>query len=108
MRVLRRAALAVGMAAGLAAPAGAAQLVMPSPQPESYQAYSSQAIQHPWDSQTPKAQLVEKPVGEIIAARLGFAEGSAELFRYHLENAPSSRTQLDGLVDGGGIKLKLS
>lgn len=104
--MLRNAALLIGLA--FAAPACAAGLVMPGATPETYQAYETQAVSQPWSSQQPNARLVERPIGEIIATRLGIAKGSAELFRYHLENAPSARTQIYGLVDGGGIKLKLS
>ena len=53
-------------------------------------------------------RLTEKPVGELIAARLGLANGRAELFRFRVENAPSDKTMLDGVFDGGGIKLKLT
>ncbi len=34
--------------------------------------------------------------------------GGAELFSYHLENAPSDKTMLDGVIDGGGVKLKMT
>ena len=43
-----------------------------------------------------------------IAAKLGLVEGSAELFRYRVEDAPSNKTVLDGAIDGGGIRFRLS
>ncbi len=103
--IVLMALLAASAAAG---PASAARLVIPDSNPEPYSAYATHAIEQPWTSQRPETQLHEQPIGEIIAARLGLAEGSAELFRYNLENAPSTRTQLDGVIDGGGIRLKLT
>ena len=44
----------------------------------------------------------------MLAARFGLAEGTAELFRYRMDNSASEHAQLDGLIDGGGIRLKLS
>jgi hypothetical protein len=99
-------ALTAALAAG--GSASAARLVIPDSNPEPYSAYSMQAIEQPWRTQQPETQLHEQPIGELLAARLGLAEGSAELFRYNLENAPSTRTQLDGVIDGGGIRLKLT
>jgi hypothetical protein len=52
--------------------------------------------------------LVEHPIGDIIAMKLGIAQGSAQLFRFRLENAPSNATELRGQIDGAGIKLKLN
>ncbi len=91
-----------------AAPASAAQLRLPLDSPARYDAYSSQQIAEPWAAQRAVPALQEKPVGELIATRLGLVEGSAELFRYRVENAPSDATTFDGVVDGGGIKLKLT
>src|SRR5271154_6967966 len=107
MRTRSRVLIALSAAFAAAAPASAARFVMPPDENSPpYAAYASKAIEQPWAPQRPDLELHEQPFGELIAARLGFAEGSAELFRYRLENAPSARTQLDGLVDGGGIKLK--
>jgi hypothetical protein len=100
--------LALTAVFAVAGPASAARLVIPDSNPEPYSAYATQAIEQPWHSQQPETQLHEQPIGELLAARLGLAEGSAELFRYNLENAPSTRTQLDGVIDGGGIRLKLT
>src|ERR1700712_3029297 len=96
---------------GVPAPAGpvcAAPIVMPDSNPEPYSAYASKAIEQPWLPQRADTQLREQPLGEVLAARFGLAEGSAELFRYNVENGPSTRAQLDGVIDGGGIRLKLS
>lgn len=71
-------------------------------------AYSTPAIAEPWAGQRAVPVMKERPIGELIATRLGLVEGSAELFRYRVENAPSDATMLDGVVDGGGIKLKLT
>jgi hypothetical protein len=108
MRVLLALAVLIGTALAAAAPASAARLVIPDANPTSYSAYASQAIEQPWNSQRPEPQLHEQPLGELLATRLGFAQGSAELFRYRLDNAPSTRAQLDGVIDGGGIRLKLT
>lgn len=98
--------LALLAASGAGGPACAASLVLPTSQP--VQNDASQPAGQFWAAQRPAPQLIDRPVGELIATRLGLAEGSAELFRYRLENAPSNATVLDGVVDGGGIKLKLT
>jgi len=97
------------VAAALAAsgPAGAQMLVIPDNRPPA-SAFNSQPIERPWQSQVPQQTVAERPIGEVIATKLGLVRGSAELFRYQVESAPSSRTMLDGVVDGGGIKLKLT
>lgn len=94
------------LAAALSPPAVAAQLVLPEPKPVFSGTYSESSP--PWVHEQPNFALTEKPVGEIIAIKLGFAEGRAELFRYRLDNGPSEKTTLDGVVEGGGVKLKLS
>lgn len=91
-----------------AAPASAAQLRLQPDGPARYDAYASQQIAEPWAGQRTVPVMREKPIGELIATRLGLVEGSAELFRYHVENAPSEATMFNGVVDGGGIKLKLT
>jgi len=94
------------LAAVLGGSVEAAQLVIFEPKPVFYSTFSGPPP--PWIHEQPDLRLTEKPVGEIIALKLGFAEGRAELFRFHLENAPSDKTMLDGAVDGGGLKLKLT
>jgi hypothetical protein len=108
MRAVLTVAIVVGAVVAVATPAFADGLVIPAPNPTPYAAYASQAIERPWDNQQPQAQLHEQPIGQLIATKLGFGEGSAELFRYHMENSSSEHAQLDGLIDGGGIRLKLS
>ncbi|MEI9990698.1 MAG: hypothetical protein WDM86_11725 [Rhizomicrobium sp.] len=88
--------------------AAAAQLVMPQDKPVYYNAYDTPGIAQPWVGQQPDGRLTEQPIGELIAVRLGLAHGRAELFSYRLENAPSAKTMLDGVIDGGGLKLKLT
>jgi len=106
--MLLRFTLLLLTAAALAAPAGAAQLVMPDVKPLYTNAYDRPEIAQPWVSQQPDLRLTERPVGELIAVKLGLADGRAELFSYRLENAPSEKTMLNGVVDGGGVKLKLT
>lgn len=99
-------ALLTALCAG--GPACAESLQMPDQRPVYVDGYSSPQIAVPWTGDRVTPVVVERPIGELIAARLGLVEGSAELFRYRVENAPSGRTFLDGVVDGGGIKLKLT
>ena len=108
MRTRSYVSLLLGAALFAAAPARAADLSIPSDFHGAYSAYSSQPIERPWTPQRPEAQLVEHPIGDIIAMKLGIAQGSAQLFRFRLENAPSSATELRGQIDGAGIKIKLN
>jgi hypothetical protein len=96
------------LAISMASPACAAQLVIPTDNHAFYSAYVSQPIDQPWAPQRPEPQLVERPVADLIATKLGVAEGSAQLFRFRLENAPSNATVLKGQIDGAGIRLKLT
>lgn len=89
-------------------PVCAAPLRMPDERPSGFEAYSSPQIAEPWAGQHAVPVMRERPIGELIATRLGLVEGSAELFRYRVENAPSEATMFNGVVDGGGIKLKLT
>jgi hypothetical protein len=89
-------------------PGYAARLNIPDDNNVAWTAYSSRQIEQPWATQRPETQLTELRIGDIIATRLGIAKGSAELFSYRLENAPSSATILRGQIDGGGIRLKLN
>ena len=98
----------LGTALAAASPACAARLNIPDDNNVAWSAYSARQIEQPWAAQRPEAQLTELHIADLIAARLGVARGSAELFRYRLENAPSSSTILKGQIDGGGIRLKLS
>lgn len=96
------------IATAAAGSAQAAALVMPEFKPSPVDAYNSATIEHPWTNQTPDAKVAERPIGEVISRRLGLVNGSAELFRYQVTGAPSDKTVLDGAIDGGGIKLKLT
>ena len=91
-----------------AADAWGAPLVMPELRPSHVDAYNSPTIERPWTNQTPNARIAEQPIGEVISRRLGLVDGSAELFRYQVTGAPSDKTVLDGAIDGGGSRLKLS
>jgi hypothetical protein len=75
--------------------------------PTLFQDYSSQALILPGTSPGTSARLIQYPVVDMISARLGVSEGSLELFRYRLEDAPSKATVLYGVVDGGGLRLKV-
>ena len=85
----------------------AAHLQMSPDAHVSYDAYNTMQMGEPWSTR-PQPTLIERPIGEVIAGRLGVAHGSAELFQFRLENAPSQSTMLKGFVDGGGIKLKVT
>lgn len=61
-----------------------------------------------WQPERPLPILHQQPVGQLIGARLGIVHGSAELFRFRVENAAPNHAMLDGVIDGGGIKLKLT
>jgi hypothetical protein len=98
----------LGSALFAATPACAANLYIPNDFSGAYSAYASQPVERPWAPQRPEATLVERPIGDIIAMKLGIAKGSAQLFHFRLENAPSSSTELRGQIDGAGIKLKLN
>jgi hypothetical protein len=91
-----------------AGPAAAGGFVIPEQKPAHFDAYASPVIAHPWVDERPEPRLKETPLGDLIATRIGLVNGSAELFRYRVEDAPSEKTVLDGMIDGGGIKLKLS
>jgi len=96
-------------AAATAGSAQAAVIVMPEMKPAAnFSAYNTPTVERPWTNQTPDARIAEQPIGEVISRRLGLANGSAELFRYQVQGAPSDKTMLDGVIDGGGIKLKLT
>ena len=104
-----RAVLVLSAFAASVAAGQAAHLIMPDDKPVyNAQAYDAPQIAHPWANRQNDPSVTEKPIGEILATRLGLADGTAELFRFRVENAPSSKTMLDGFIDGGGIKLKLS
>jgi hypothetical protein len=108
MRTVFYVSMLLGTAFFAAAPVRAAILSMPNDYHAAYSAYASQPIEQPWAPQRPEPQLVEHPIGDIIAMKLGIAQGSAQLFRFRLENAPSNSTELRGQIDGAGIKIKLN
>jgi hypothetical protein len=108
MRTPLHIALPMGFALAAASPACAARLVIPTDNTVAWPAYSSRQIEQPWATQRQEAQLTERRIADLIATRLGVAQGSAELFRYRLENALSSSTIIKGQIDGGGIRLKLN
>jgi hypothetical protein len=109
MSILAIVALLLGTAAVVAATPACAQrmTIADDNMPAFYQAYNSQATT-PSLLSPMNSRLVERPLAEIILTRLGIAEGKVVLFRYRLEDAPSQATVLNGVVDGGGFKLKLS
>ena len=96
------------LAISLASPACASQLTVPDDNHTFYSAYASQPTDQPWAPQRPEPRLVERPIADLIATKLGVAEGSAQLFRFRLENGPSNTAVLKGQIDGAGIRLKLA
>jgi hypothetical protein len=101
--------LACGAALAATGPACAAEFVIPDANsPQAYRTYAARQAEQPWAPSHQLPVLVQTPIASLIAGELGLAEGSAELFRYRLENAPSEKTMLDGAIDGGGIRLKIS
>lgn len=108
MRTPLNAILLLTSAIVAASAASAAPLILPDDNQAFYSAYVSQPIERPWETHFPEPRLVERPIAEVMATKLGMAEGSAQLFRFRLENAPSNATVLKGQIVGGGIRLKLS
>lgn len=106
MRVPFIAVAVFAAALTAASPACAARLVLPGASSPSYA--TAPPADQVWQPQRPETQLVERPIADLIAARVGLVKGSAELFRYHLVNAPTNSAMLRGQIDGGGIKLKLT
>jgi hypothetical protein len=92
----------------LAGPAVAARLSIQDDVEMQNAAYNSQPIEQPWRTQRPETILVERPIADIVATRFGITTGSLQLFRYRLEDAPSSATMFYGQIDGGGIKLRFT
>jgi hypothetical protein len=102
---------ACGAVLAATGPVCAGQLVIPDANsPSAYRLYTTRPAgqQQPWTSSIPTPTLVQTPIASLLAAKLGIAEGSAELFRYRVEDAPSNKTVLDGAIDGGGIRFRLS
>ena len=91
-----------------ATPACAGGLTILDIKPVSYHDILVQPIEQPWGSPQPSLQLVERPLADIISTKLGITKGSAELFTYRFQAAPSNATVLDGVVGGAGVKLKLT
>lgn len=108
MRAPVKFAVAVGALGMVSAGACAEPVVIVNHNPATYYAFAAGSNEPPWEPRHPHLRLVERPIGELIAAKLGFARGNAELFRYQLEDAPSKSTRLDGMIEGAGIKLKIS
>jgi hypothetical protein len=108
MRAITLCLLSLTVMAAAAGGAQAGTLVMPEFKPSQVEAYNAARVEQPWQGEQPVARVAEQPVGEIIKRRLGIVDGSAELFRYQVQGAPSDKTMLDGVIDGGGIKLKLT
>ena len=106
MRVSLLAVAVLGTALTAANPACAARLVLPADSSPIYATLPP--ADRVWQPQRPETQLVEQPIADLIAARLGLVKGSAELFRYHLVDAPTNNAMLRGQIDGAGIKLKLT
>jgi hypothetical protein len=85
--------------------ASAAQLKLPSDDSVDYSVLSTQPIRlgTPHDSDTSK---FERPLGDLVGSKLGFADGQLQLFRFRLDKAPFDSTLPRQQIDAGGIKLK--
>jgi len=92
----------------VAAPALAQRVTIADDRPALYSAYSLQTIEPPWIPRRQSPLLVGRPLADVVSTKLGIAEGRVELFRYSLENAQSNATVVDGVVNGAGIRLRLS
>jgi hypothetical protein len=94
----------------LAQPALADHLVIPNEDDPAAIRYdmTERDQTQPFDQQRPDPALTEQPIAEVIAAKLGVAQGSFQLFRYQVENAPSSSTVMRAVLDGGGLKFKVT
>jgi hypothetical protein len=106
VRVPFIAVAVLGTALIAATPACAFRLILPDDGSPAFA--TAPPADQVWQPQRPETQLVERPIADLIAARLGLVKGSAELFRYHLVNAPTNNAMLRGQIDGAGIKLKLT
>ncbi|HUO89187.1 MAG TPA: hypothetical protein VMU08_08430 [Rhizomicrobium sp.] len=106
----RTALILLACGAALAAgPACAAEFVIPDANsPLGYRTYATRPADDPWMHPRHVPSLAEAPVVNLLAEKLGLAEGRAEIFRYQVEDAPSNKTVLDGAIAGGGIRLRLS
>jgi len=107
MRMLVKVALLIGSVL-VAAPAFAQRVTIADDRSAHYSPYSVQIIEPPWIPQRQSPLLVERPLADVVSTKLGIAKGRVELFRYRLENAPSNATVVDGVVNGAGIRLRLS
>jgi len=76
--------------------------------PTLFQTYSAQSIAPSWALRATNPRPLEYPSTDVLSSELGIDEGKVELFHYGLENAPSKATVLSGVVDGDGIRLKVS
>jgi len=108
VRTLVRFAVLFASALAAATPACAQRVTIADDKPVLYQAYSSQTGAPPWLLRGTNPLRDELPLADIISTKLGIGEGKAELFHYRLEDAPSKATVLYGIVDGGGIRLKVN
>ena len=51
---------------------------------------------------------LEKPNTDILAAKLGTAQGGIEIFRYHVDGVPNSYSDLRSKEYGGGLQLHIT
>ena len=98
-----------GVAVLSACPASAARLQLPDNEDHAwFVAPDGWRIGQPGDAHRVDTTLIARPIGDVIAMKLGLVRGRVQLFRFHIENAPSNATLLRGEIDGGGVKLKLT
>jgi hypothetical protein len=84
-------------------------------------AYARRVTIASWPYESPFAQTIALPSAiektdrpatypstDLLSSGLGIEEGKLQFFHYSLEHAPSKATVLEGVVDGDGIRLKMS
>jgi len=92
----------------VATPAFARRVMIADSGPTLFQTYPTQLIAPSWAREASNPRPLEYPSIDVLSSELGIDEGKVELFHYGLENAPSKATVLSGVVDGDGIRLKVS
>ena len=108
MRMPTLLAVLLCLVLGAAGPACAERLIIPDETAALPAALYADRFDQPWAPRHPQPTLVERPIAEVIAMKLGLVQGSAQLFRFRLENAPSKATILRGEINGGGVRLRLT
>ena len=67
----------------------------------------SQHVQNLYWARTDLSPL-EQPNSDLLATKVGTAQGGIELFRYHVDSVPNTYTDLRSKEYGGGLKLHIT